>query len=239
MVTAKSIIEQACRLSHAVTDLLFPPRCAVCRCPGYELCSDCQASFKLLPQPICSVCSKPLEFPGVCDTCSENPPAFISVKSVFVYQGAARQAILSFKYKGRSQLAPLLAELATSHVSLPISEALNVCAVPMHASRLAERGFNQAALLACELARIWDLPLLRPAALTRIRNTSTQVELDLKSRMENVRGAFFAQPELVNNLSILLIDDICTTSATLRACSEVLSAAGAESVYGFTLARTV
>jgi ComF family protein len=109
--------------------------------------------------------------------------------------------------------------------------------VPLHASRAAERGYNQAALLAHALASCLELPV-QEAAVIRVRATASQIHLNPAERRANVRDAFQCRED-VNGLRILLIDDVCTTGATLEACAAALRACGAASVFGLTAARAL
>ncbi len=236
LTTTHAFPEQARRLSQAVLNLLFPPRCLGCRRPGLLLCRGCVAAFPLLDGALCVVCSTPLLQPGTCARCASQRPAFQKVTSAFRYTGLVRRAILALKYSNRPGLASPLAVALAGMVERP-GEGAALCAVPMHAEREAARGYNHAALLAAELARCWGLPLMPGEALTRLIATPSQVQLDYEGRLANVQGAFSAQASTVRGQTIVLIDDICTTGATLNACAEELLAAGTLAVSAITLAR--
>jgi ComF family protein len=111
-----------------------------------------------------------------------------------------------------------------------------VVPVPLHTARLRERGYNQAALLARELAQQAGLPI-DEGTLVRKRATAPQVELNAKQRKENVHGAFYCSGNALTGKRVLLIDDVCTTGATLEACAVALYENGARSVQALTLAR--
>jgi ComF family protein len=183
------------------------------------------------------VCGDVEAGPHLCRRCRERRPAFARAYSGFRFDGRLRQAIHALKYNGRQDVAVYLVEALVGVLSPPDSTAFEVCAVPLHADREAQRGFNQAALLAAELAVAWGMPYLGPAALSRIRATDTQIGLDFTARQVNVQGAFAADPGLVSGRYILLVDDVCTTGATLDACAGALRAAGATTIVGVTLAR--
>jgi ComF family protein len=225
-------------LGKAVLDLLFPPRCAACKRIGeIPLCSSCVAEFTPVGSVVCPVCGDLGSGPHLCRQCRERRPAFTCVYSGFRFEGRLRQAIHALKYSGRQAVAVYLVDALVGVLSPPDSAAFEVCAVPLHADREAQRGFNQAALLAAGLAVAWGMPYLGPAALRRIRATDTQIGLDYVARRANVQGAFAADPALVSGRHILLVDDVCTTGATLDACAGALLAAGAGTVVGVTLAR--
>jgi ComF family protein len=153
------------------------------------------------------------------------------------YEGALREAILAFKYRGRSRLARWLGLLLKEHLErwpLPL-EAL--APVPLHPRAERQRGYNQAGLLAREAAAAGRYRLVE-RGLVRRRPTPPQTRLaSLAERRRNVEDAFAARGEGLQGLRLLLIDDVCTTGATLGACAAAARAAGATSVWGLTLAR--
>jgi ComF family protein len=228
--------KQVQSVAWAALDLLFPPRCVVCRCVGQELCDDCLADFHPIGDSFCSICGEPQRTSCICRRCSINPPAYKYVRSAYLFEAGVRKAVHALKYSGRRGLAvPLAAAMAQKLPEPPPTVAL--CPVPLYPARRVQRGYNQARLLAVELARCWSLVCLPAEALQRIRSTSSQVGLDYVARRANVSDAFAAEPVLVSGRSLLLVDDVCTTGATMNACAEVLLAAGVASVAGVTLAR--
>jgi competence protein ComFC len=147
-----------------------------------------------------------------------------------------REAIHRFKYYNSQNLATPLGKMMVSYwqdVRLP---AEVIVPVPLHTRRLRERGYNQAALLARELGKGVGLPVLEDA-LARVRETSPQVDLNAEERKENVRGAFHCPDGRLAGKSVLLVDDVYTTGATLEACSLALKQRGVRTVWALTLAR--
>ena len=155
------------------------------------------------------------------------------------YEGAARQVIWALKYQGQRRLAePLGGLLAHAANRLAAHVALVLC-VPLHATRRRERGYNQAELLARVCGRRLGLPV-RPDLLERVRATPPQVGLSAADRRTNVAGAFATTaraPAALSGRSVLLVDDVSTTGATLTAAATPLLEAGASSVWGLTVAR--
>lgn len=237
--TGESFREQVRRLSQAALDLLFPPRCVICRQPGAELCAGCRAQMPVLRGPVCPVCSLPLPNGTRCARCDAHRPAFRRVRSAYRYEGGVRRAIHALKYEGRRGLAAPLAEALAEQLPPPDRLPDAACAVPMHPVREAQRGYNHARLLALELMQLWGIPVLPAGALHRTQQTAAQVGLDYSARLANVQGAFAADPALVRGCTILVVDDVCTTGATLDACASELLQAGAAAVEGVTLARTL
>lgn len=154
------------------------------------------------------------------------------------FEGAISAAIHAFKYNRQTRLVEPLGALlceAVRDAGWPVDV---VTAVPLHATRLRERGYNQAALLADYLARAQGWACI-PAAVRRVRETASQVHLNAQERRANVAEAFAAEPEWVQGQRVLIIDDVLTTGATLCACAEAVRAAGATRVYGATVAGAV
>ena len=174
-----------------------------------------------------------------CEACAVSViarPEGASPRAAFVYGGAVATAILALKYRRRPDLAPRLGAAMAAHAVDLASRIDLVVPVPLHPRRLAERGFNQAALLASPIAAELGVPR-RARALERIRDTPKQAELDRESRAANVEGAFrCASPKAVEGRRVLLVDDVRTTGATLSACAATLLASGARSVVTYAFA---
>lgn len=201
-------------ISEWLGDIVSPERCAAC-------------DEHVKPRRIfCPPCAMTLE---ARTTDAAVPP--------YRYGGALARAIVRFKYEGRSDLARPLGSLLLR--AAPMFEPLGVdlvVPVPLHFARLADRGFNQAALLAAPLARALGATH-EPRALVRVRDTSRQADLDRTSRLTNVSFAFAARdPAVVEGKRVLLVDDVRTTGSTLRACAAALTSAGAGFVHAIALA---
>ena len=228
------------RVGQDLLNLVFPPHCVICRVGGALLCDACMEHFPRVEPPWCEHCGEPAVRGRVCQRCKQTPPEIDGIRSVVLLEGGAREAVHRLKYGGCSSLASPLARLMAEYWRVSPLPADVVAAVPLHIARQRERGYNQAHLLGRELGRLLGLPPVS-GTLTRARNTRAQVGLDACERHANVRGAFeYESPRRgdgVRGLRVLLVDDVCTTGATLEACSTALKAAGAASVWGLTLAR--
>jgi ComF family protein len=191
-----------------------------------EKCAACDA--RVSPQTI---------FCASCVATVEAATRDVDTYAPFRYGGALAEAIVRFKYQRRGDLArPLGALLLRALPQLRSRKIDLVIPVPLHPSRLAERGFNQAALLARPMAAAIGAPLLA-RGLERVRDTPRQATLDRILRLENVATAFVARDaEKISAKHILLVDDVRTTGATLRACASALRNAGAARVYDIALA---
>lgn len=158
------------------------------------------------------------------------------MRSVAFHSGPLREALHTLKYKRNVPLSEILARIMSDHWPSAFPADVVLMPVPLSLERMKERGFNQAELLARQLAGQRRLPLAT-LALHRARHTPSQVGLNRAQRLQNVNGAFTADPALVCNHNVILIDDVCTTGATLGACAHALTEAGAAQVWAYTLAR--
>ena len=194
--------------------------------------------------PICQLCGQPTETPSSCCwRCRRAPLAIDGIRSVLLFEGEVRQAVHLLKYRYRRWLAEPLAQLMADYWRAHPMPVDLVIPVPLHPARQRQRGYNQADLLARAFGRMIDMPV-ETAGLRRVRHTRSQMGLSAAERSENVRGAFSYQASQKGVFDmcgrrVLVIDDVCTTGSTLEACSVALKAAGAASVWGFTLARAI
>lgn len=217
-------------------DLLFPSRCASCHRIGESLCPRCLSSIRLVEPPFCPRCGQPPRFEGEpCFQCRVYPLHLAQIRAVAYHEGPLRKAVHAFKYARRIDLAGPLSALLQQHL---LSSALRVdliTAVPLHPGRRLERGYNQSELLGRELARGTGIRYVD--GVVRLRATSDQVGLSAAARRANVEGAFSADPRAFRGCRVLLVDDVCTTGATIDACAVALGNAGAQLIYGLAVAR--
>lgn len=236
-------------LFRALLDVLFPPLCHLCRAPVPEagplhLCATCFGGASPVVTPLCPVCGVPHGTEGGidhrCGACILAPPPFDAARGAFLFAGPVQELVHRFKYGHRVHLRRPLALLAIGELTPFVLEQAPevIVPVPLHRSRLRQRGFNQAILLGEVMARAWSLPLLRDS-LRRVRPTAPQVSLSADERRENVRGAFaLASPAVVAGRRVLLVDDVFTTGSTLAECARVLKRGGAAAVAAVTVGRT-
>ena len=212
--------------------------------PG-TLCADCWERTDFLAPPCCDACGVPFEFEtaagALCAACLRRPPAFDRARAVFRYDESSRTLVLAFKHGDRTDAAPAFGEwLARAGAEL-LAECDLLVPVPLHWTRLFQRRYNQAALLAQAVARSSRLPVA-PSLLVRCRRTPSQGGLSPAARRRNLRGAFAVPARAMAGLEdrrMLLIDDVLTTGATAGECAKALLAAGARGVDVLTLARVV
>ena len=217
--------------------LLLPPRCLLCAAAAGDdaLCTACRDE---LPRNAwcCARCAEPLAQPApLCGQCLRRAPPWDAAWAPFRY--AWPLDALDARFKFGADLAAgraLAAQWRAQPPPGPLPAAL--VPVPLHASRLRRRGYNQALELARPLGRALDLPVL-PAALLRIRATAAQTELDRAARRRNVRGAFAVARAVALPAHVAVLDDVLTTGATVAECARVLKRAGVERVDVWALAR--
>lgn len=237
----KSLIP-AC--ANALAAALFAPACAVCSALLDEplsgcVCAPCWRSIRPITPPICDRCGDPLPRPEASTPhCSGGRSAVTRARAVGEYEGALRDIIHALKYAGRLSLAgPLAAHMRTRGIDV-LTDVDCLVPVPLHWRREHQRGFNQAR----EIARHLGPPVI--GALVRRRPTRPQIELAADRRKTNVADAFAVRRAWfrgydIRGKTVLLVDDVSTTGATLEACAAVLRDAGAADVHALTAARVV
>lgn len=230
-------------LGSTLLDLVLPPSCVGCGTllATGELCDFCSELCELVTSPKCRVCDLPFRGAGedhLCGRCIESLPRFRSTSATFRYAGAIADGVTAVKYGGRFDRLGPLSRLWRDHcTSLPEVEL--VIPVPLHPSKLRQRGFNQTVLLAKPLLESRGLRLTH-GALRRARAGRSQAGLPRSERLAEPKGAYVVTPrgrEIVKGRRALLVDDIMTTGATLNECAKVLMNAGAEEVHVAVLAR--
>ena len=217
------------KIRHSIglgLDLLYPPRCGGCGAIGQGWWC-----------PACAAGEAPLGAGGISLARLDDGRPLLEIAWAR-FAPPLREGIHALKYGGSPQLAtPFGERMARAWQTGAAGWAPDALApVPLHAARQRERGYNQSERLAAVVSRAIGCPL-EPAAISRRRATAQQAQLDREARKVNVAGAFVARPERVSGRRILIIDDVYTTGATLRACADALYAAGAMDVAALTLAK--
>ncbi|MBI1279327.1 MAG: ComF family protein [Anaerolineaceae bacterium] len=206
------------RLSSIGIDLIFPPRCAGCGHIDTHWCADCQRDLDLL-------------------TFTERIEPKVPLEAVAAsgwHMDKLREAVQALKYENAREVARPLGEKLARCLSQQNWTIDMIAPVPLHTKRLAERGYNQAQLLAEVVADIHNIRC-EAHALERVRETQSQVTVSGAERLVNIKGAFTANKTLIDNQCVLIVDDVYTTGSTLSACGEALILAGARAVYGLTV----
>ncbi len=216
-------------------DLLFPARCAGCGVRGHEWCAGCQAALVQPQPPLCPRCGASLSSRRECRDCRLRPFPLVAC-SFARYEGPLCRAILQLKYRPNRRLAGVMGGWLADLYRVQNWPGSLIVPVPLAERRRRQRGYNQAGLIASALAERVALPM-EEGGLRRVRETPSQVGLDPAGRLHNVEGAFEADPAVVHNQTLLLVDDLYTTGATLAACAQAGLQAGARAVFALTVAR--
>jgi ComF family protein len=229
----------------ACADLIVPPCCLVCRTrvnAHHVLCAACWREVGFIRPPLCDVLGMPLPFDTggrmVSAAALAHPPAYDRARAVAHYAGAMRTLVHQLKYADRHDARTLMGRWLTEAGRELLTGADVIVPVPLSRLRLLQRQFNQAALLAAELARQTCIAA-DPLLLVRTRSTRSQVGMTRDQRRRNVAGAFSVPRHRRGKLpgrNVLLIDDVITTGATVEACARTLKRAGAARVDVLALA---
>ena len=234
----------------SVLALVFPQRCAACdgsvdsRHDGVA-CSACWDATRIFDEDdtLCWKCGALSKAALAaekrrtvrCGRCDAD--SFTSARACGLYEGALRASILALK-REPNVTRRLLETLWRTQQRPPLAEADSIVPVPLHASRERERGFNQAVVLARELARATKLPIDEYSLVRRVHTERHRAGMDARARRDSVGGTFeVRRPEPIAGRRVLLIDDVFTTGATVSECAAVLKSAGAADVYVLTIAR--
>jgi len=223
-------------LAWAGLDWLYPPECGGCGGLGARWCQTCQQQTERVPEQVCLRCGRPVPDGDECENCRKHPPHYTALRSWALYRGPVRRAIHRLKYEGDISLGERLAQPLIELLAAVNWQVDLVTPVPSGINRLTRRGYNQAALLALPLA-LGSAVEYQPQALVKTKDVRSQVGLNAAQRRLNVQEVFQAQPAQVRGRSVLVVDDITTSGATLDACAAALLTAGASQVYGLTLAQ--
>ncbi len=229
----------------AVEQLLLPAECLIChgllnpRDAARIVCPLCRLRWRAVRPPWCRRCGQPEPHFGPCRLCPEWPAPLTSVRSAVWLDDGARQAVHGLKYGGLPRIADDLA--AAMGPIRPETDGPSVLIpIPLARKRLRERGYNQSEKLARALARQWRIPVLLDV-LVRTRETPTQTALTPGTRLANVRAAFAVAnvqcPMINGHWTLIIVDDVFTTGATLAEASRALEQAGAKRIAGVTFAR--
>ena len=223
-------------------ELLFPPVCPFCgktyrgRIHTDDICPECRRKHPVINESYCSVCGKPLEDPHAsrCHDCASQPRSFDQGRALYPHEGAPKAAVYDLKFHSRRVNAEIFGRELAAHFTdwLYEREVSLILPVPLHKRRQRQRGYNQAALLARTLSEECGIPC-REDLLRRTRATRRLKTLHKRERSAAVRGAFeadFSCVTIPQTRSIVLIDDIFTTGATIEALANLCRRAGAERI---------
>lgn len=232
-----------------LAEAVFPPNIYCIACGSvidgsryYSLCDYCIEKFQWLEGKLCRKCGKMLEDGYrhlLCYDCRRLEHSFDRGFTCARYSLYERSLMMDHKYRGKSHMGRQLGDILYDRMMLEKDISVDIIVpVPVHSSRKRSRGYNQAELMALQLARRWEVPL-KKNLLIRTRRTKAMKGLSFYERRDNVEDAFSFFSERQSNIAgrnILLVDDIYTTGSTFDSCSRVLKSGGAGKVYVLTFA---
>ena len=236
------------QLQTAVS-LIYPPRCITCGEvveSDFGLCGTCWRDTSFLGGMICDGCGVPLTAGGQgdvhhCDACMADPPPWEQGRAALLYKDTGRKLVLALKHGDRQEMARPAGLWMANMMRNGVPDDTIVVPVPLHWSRLIKRRYNQSALLAQAVAKKMNLAWC-PDALVRVRRTSSLEGMSREERFKTLENAIMPHPRRGTRLMgrpVLLIDDVLTSGATLRACTQACLEAGSGPVRVLTLARAV
>ena len=233
------MLSKVAKLKSIALDLIFPQWCVGCGREGDLICYSCRQSLARLEPPVCPKCGRPQTGGILCPSCMNWNAEIDGIRSPFIFGGVMRQAIHQLKYQNLRALTAPMAELLGNYLIANPTPGEVLVPVPLHEKRLRERGYNQAILLARELGRLINLPVIDDC-LTRPRYTTPQARTSsVDERRNNTADAFVCRDQRLRDKQVLLIDDVSTSGATLDSCAAALKAAGVISVWGLVMAREI
>lgn|SRR3989338_876680 len=236
-------VQFVARAKDFFLDLVFPMECVGCGICGTYLCAPCFSRIPVFEAPACPACNAPSFESATCGSCKKITKLNGVIAATLYTVPVVRRLVTLLKYRFVKPLAVPMGQLVLKHLAernyaLFARRDTVLVPLPLRPHRLRQRGFNQAAEIAAQLA-----PMLRMAideyALVRIRNTMPQTETDSRAeRLQNVKDAFaVTDAARVKHKAVIIVDDVATTCATLSECAKVLKTAGAREVWGLVVAR--
>ncbi|MHB2026123.1 MAG: ComF family protein [Elusimicrobiota bacterium] len=233
------------KLRAVALHLLWPQVCVSCkidlpRDARDPLCRDCLPRLVRLDPPYCTFCANVSCSGAPCRGCLKRRPSCRVIRAACLYREPAASLIYAFKYRGLKSAARWSGtRMAQAMENLPeLGKPDVLVPVPLHQHRLAQRGYNQADLLAWEISKAAAIPVA-DLGLIRVKNTRPQWTLGKTARRENLRGAFLAPKGAAQGLSVLLVDDLCTSGTSFEGCAQALLKAGAKDVCAYAFAREI
>jgi ComF family protein len=225
-------------IKEFILDFLFPKKCAGCQKEGLWLCDQCFEKIVFVKAPACPFCNRLTSKGQFCSRCRGKTFLTGVITSAHYEEGPLKEAIHHYKYNRIRDLVEKLAEIMVRRLEEGFPNGrLVLVPVPLHPKREAERGFNQARELAKKISEYFDITFVE--CLKRERYTLPQVEKTGAERRTNVINAFVLEKDIsqIKDKTVLLVDDVFTTGATLSECARKLRQAGARQVWGLVLAK--
>ena len=233
---SRPILRSVQTIARTTLDWLFPPTCLGCGEEGVFICPECFSRIKLIPRDVCNFCGSYTSKQGKCVNCDNKVLPYAGFRAFAYYDGVVRKAVHHLKYQNDLTIGHYLAGWLHLVYERTDWDVDLIVPIPIGEQKRAQRGYNQAERLAKPLAEMLDMPFSNEA-LIRINELSSQVGLNHEERRENVRQAFVANAHMVKGKTILLVDDVFTSGATMEAAATELVGSDAQKVYCLTVAK--
>ncbi len=235
-----------------ICEVFFPNHCLNCeKIINKEalFCSACFVKLQFITDPKCKICSYPfeIELEGKaanmpCGACIKDKPYFDKVITIFRYNQVIKKIIGDLKYRDQTFIAKKIAKLLSIKIAPELDNIDYITIVPLHLNKIKKRKFNQVALICFNILTKDLKKKYLPDLLFRTKETTTQTKLTQKQRQSNIKRAFMVNrkhQDLVKDKTVLLVDDVMTSGATIEACSKALKKRGVKKIIVLTLAKTV
>lgn len=234
-------------LGSKTLDMLFPPQCLACGDLVQQhggMCQPCWSGLHFITTPKCAICSFPFEYDlgegALCAECIRETPIYDSAYSLLKFDEASKPLLHKLKFEDGGHVAPILARWLSNYIREHIKADM-ITAVPLSRLRLLKRRYNQSAIVSKIIAKQCHINY-QPMLIKRVKHTPPQTGLTRPQRIDNMRGAFALNKEAIEKLdgkSVILLDDVMTTGATLEACCKQLHKANVKAIHVITLARVI
>jgi ComF family protein len=234
-----------------ILNVFFPNHCLNCENIINEealFCAVCWGKLQFITDPKCKICSYPFEIELIgkssslpCASCIKDPPHFDKVITIFRYNEIIKKVISDLKYRDQTFIAKKISKLIFNKIKPELDNIDIITIVPLHLNKLKKRKFNQVAMISKEIIK-FDSKKYIPNLLFRTKETKTQVKLTQKQRQANIKKAFMVNrkhQDAILDKTILLIDDVMTSGATIEACAKALKKRKVKKIIVLTLAKTV
>ena len=223
---------------------LFPQKCILCHCDVSQdaiFCPSCFSRLTFISHPICKICGKMIETSNydednmICNSCLDHPKFFDIARSLFQYDNESKKIIMKIKKEADSNTSKICSQMLIARNINILKNADFIIPVPSHWTRILKRGYNPSNIIALEISKILNIPCIYD--LKRIKKTDYQKNKTIQERFDTLIDAFSCKKNLTRK-SIILVDDVFTTGATLSECSRILKKSGAINIICITIATT-
>lgn len=224
--------------ANSILSFLAGEVCLSCETKLGFICDSCLSELPYLKNNICNVCATPMSSVDnlVCGTCLKFPPAFNRIVSFYIYEGVIRKIIQEAKFNKKTFYFSKLLNIIDNDIKRVIPSSYTaIVPIPVSKRRLLERGYNQSLIIAKRLSKILKIPILDDC-LVKVKDTPPQTRFGKEERFKNIKDVFFLKKN-INSDKVIIVDDIVTTTATVREAAKVLKVGGVNEIIVFSLSR--